>query len=519
MKKILTAAAAFMLLMTNVMLTSCAKDDDDNPTPDNSGTTTVTEGEPQSEYTVLIYGVGGSNIDYALLGCFEDLYECDDEAYEKVNVVVQFKYSTAENLEKQRDFFGIFPENCGGKTVRWAVDPTKNIVKQAFSQDNFYGADNGDASNPDSLTHFINWAAKNYPAKKYMLIVCDHGQGYMPNADLPDTDSEAATRGLLFDDGHSMKGFTVNTLRRAIASADVKIETLYMWACIMNNLQYQFELKDVCDYVVAATYVIPGAGGALDELPSILADSTLNTEQKLSAFCKADLEEWEATPGIDSQTRYRDLTVTRTSQLDELGKVMREFTDRLCDTYANGTQRQQHLIDSCTARAVKVQLTYPCYDAAKYMASIMEALPEVYDLAFWKQLQTAFNNCLVAQFYSKYLIEHNYMVDYSVLLGAEGSYAKFFWDEDYVNKVFTPLSAEVYNADGTMDKYTIEATEDEHQYHMVFSEKGTPWGSTLDETYGRLAFDRAVGWSRWLKLNRQQPNIACPATMNFDLPD
>jgi len=511
MKKILMATAAFMLMMANVMLTSCAKDDDDNSTP-------TQESEAQSEYTVILYGIGGANIDCALLQCFDKLYDCDAEAYKKVNVVAQYKYSTAEHLESQRKYFGVFPKNCGSKTVRWVVDPTKSLLEQAYSQDNFYGADNADASCPDSLTNFINWAAKKYPAKKYMLIVCDHGQGYMPNIDLPDT-APAATRGLLFDDGYNMKGFTVNTLRRAIASADVKIETLYMWACIMNNLQYQFELKDVCDYVIAATYTVPGIGGALDVLPSILAQPTVDVEKKLADFCKADVEGWDTVEGLDEQTRYRDLTVTRTSQLDGLGKMMREFTDRLCDTYTNGTQRQQQLIDSCTAHAVKVQLIFPCYDVAKYMASIMEALPEVYGNEFWGQMATAFNNCLVAQYYSKYLTEHNYMVDYSILLGAQGSYAKIFWDEDHVNMIFTPLGAEVYNADGTMDLYKIVATEDEHQYQMVFKEKGTPWGSTLDETYGRLAFDRVVGWSRWLKLNRQQPNISCAATMNLDIPE
>ncbi len=31
------------------------------------------------------------------------------------------------------------------------------------------------------------------------------------------------------------------------------------------------------------------------------------------------------------------------------------------------------------------------------------------------------------------------------------------------------------------------------------------WGSTGDKTYGNLAFDKATGWSRWLKMNQQLP--------------
>ena len=33
------------------------------------------------------------------------------------------------------------------------------------------------------------------------------------------------------------------------------------------------------------------------------------------------------------------------------------------------------------------------------------------------------------------------------------------------------------------------------------------WGSTLDATYGQLRFDNLTGWSRWLKLNQQEPNL------------
>jgi len=30
---------------------------------------------------------------------------------------------------------------------------------------------------------------------------------------------------------------------------------------------------------------------------------------------------------------------------------------------------------------------------------------------------------------------------------------------------------------------------------------------TLDATYGQLRFDQITGWSRWLKLNQQEPNL------------
>jgi hypothetical protein len=45
------------------------------------------------------------------------------------------------------------------------------------------------------------------------------------------------------------------------------------------------------------------------------------------------------------------------------------------------------------------------------------------------------------------------------------------------------------------------------------------WGGTLENTYEQLAFDKAVGWTRWIRLNSQWPNMFCPKDLNFELPD
>lgn len=151
-------------------------------------------------------------------------------------MVVQYKFSTAENMKAQGGFDDNACQEFGGKTSRWIVDPSKSFQEQVYSRSNIYGADNADHTCADSLTNFINWAAKVCPAKKYMLIVHDHGGGYTPNDDLPESVG-ANTRGLVYDDGRNNKHFTVKSFTRAIRQADVHIETLFMDACLMNCLQ------------------------------------------------------------------------------------------------------------------------------------------------------------------------------------------------------------------------------------------------------------------------------------------
>ena len=490
----------------------------------------------KAEYTIMYYAAGGSNVDQCVLPMVEEFYLAAAEVYDKVNVVVQYKFSTAENLKTQYEsqsrlpyaerFTEEYRQRFGSQSIRWAVDPSKTMDEQIQEPGNLYGAFNADCTCPDSLVNFINWAAKNYPAKKYILVMNDHGHGYLPHEDLPDEAAAAPARGMIFDDGYllpdsSRKHFTVMNFTRAIRSVNVRFETIYMLACMMNNFVYQFELKDLCDYTIASTYVMPAAGGALNVLAEQFAQPNVDVEKALDAYCKADVASWDATMqdwgATDGDPVYTDMTVTRTSSLNALGQTMREFTNRLCSTYETGTDDQRKTIDDCTAHAVKVEKERPFYDGAKYMESVMRSLPEVYSEAFYEEMKTNFNNAIVAQYYSKYLESHNYQVDYSVLLGEEGSYSLFDWVPNFELETYVPAVRTCYYEDGTTSKSSY--TMDESGIHESDSQPGNPWGSTLSATLEQTEFDRAVGWSRWLRINRQEPSLFCPSGLGYTLPD
>ena len=173
-KMMMTLAAVLCCAMISTVFTACSNDSDDNP---------VTPPEPEkelAEYTIMYYGHGGGNREYYYLSKIGDFYHAGEEAYKHANVVVQYKFSTAENMKAQGGYDDNTCQEFGGKTSRWVVDPSKPYQEQVYSRSNIYGADNDDYTCPDSLTSFINWAAKACPAKKYMLIVHDHGGGYMP---------------------------------------------------------------------------------------------------------------------------------------------------------------------------------------------------------------------------------------------------------------------------------------------------------------------------------------------------
>ena len=362
----------FLMAMAMLVLAACTSNDDNPATPP--------EPEPTAEYTIMYYGYGGGNLDNIFLQMINEVYKASPDVFKKVNVVGQYKYSPTENMLEQNYWSKEDAEWYGCKTFRWVVDPDKDAYEQLSGTDNLYDAGNADCTCPDSLTNFINWAAKAYPAKKYMLIMNSHG-GYRPNDELPET-APATTRGVVYDDGYDNKHFTAKSLHRAIAAANVRFGTIYMWACLMNNLEYQFELQDLCDYVIASTYSMPATGGVFNVLVEQLSKPSVDIEQALTTFCKADVESWD--------------------------KV-----------YAD--------------------------------AGVPEDFP-------------------------------------------------------------------VYTDDGERYDFNLFPTDDLQYYRIEVNGNPVPWGSTLADTYEQLAFDRAVGWSRWLRLNRQWPNLFCPKDLYFELP-
>ena len=542
MKKIvMTWAAVLCCAMTMTVFTACT-DNDDNP---------ATPPEPEKELaecTIMWYGSGGGNVDSKILNNFRQFYRAKPETFDHVNIVAQYKVSatllkgfderilklmeedlkqyegmTDEELENPEivnssDYFSLCHPQPGA-TYRFVVDPKKSLRKQLLETAP-YGENNCDFTCADSLTNFINWAATHYPAKKYILVMADHGGGYFPADDLPE---EAGTRGLIYDDGHivnnSMKRFSAKSFARAVKNANVRPEGIVLYLCLMNNLEFLYEVKDVTDYIACSTYTMWAEGGAFEKLADNMA-SEPDTRLALANFVDANVDSWDDyfyKPEDPEKPSYYDLTLTETKRLNDLAPVLKEFTDRLVDTYQNGTPEQHAAINECTANAVKVHNKYPFYDMAKYMETLFMVLPEVFDNELFQRVSTFFNACIVKQRYAKYLTNHNYQVDYSVLLGVKGRFVKYNYTT--LNKL---EDATVYHPDGTTEKYNyVDNGSDSSSGSLAsyqFIKSGT-WPSTFADTYQQTTFDRLVGWSRWLLINESAPPAWSPSSFKFSLPE
>ncbi len=536
MKKVLFLFSAVMML---TFQTSCSLED--NPAPDPVQ-------DDLADATIIWYGTGGRNVDGFILENFRQFYSAHAANFDRVNVVAQYKTSFNPTLYEGQDYDDIVrwatetAAKCSkeelesaeypnyfylchpkaGASYRFAIDPKKTLREQLVETEP-YGEMNADFTNPDSLTSFINWAATNYPAKKYILFMADHGGGYMPHHDVAEAANSPQRRGLIYDDGHKVNGdskcFSAKSFARGVRSADVHIDGIVLYLCLMNNMEFLYDVKDVTDYVACSTYLMNAGGGALQSLVDNFGVG-LDTRTALANFVDATVDSWDAEfyKPDDKAPDYYDLTLTETKRLDDLAPVLKEFTDRLVNTYQNGTAEQRAAIDSCTANTVKVYNVEPLYDMAKYMESLFMTLPDIFDQDLFNRVKTTFNACIAHQRYAKYLADHNYQVDYSVLLAVRGAYVIYRYD--YTDRNLQ--SAQAYYPDGTWKKYNYiddgDDISDGNLAHYEFTEEGS-WFDTFANTYQNTTFDHLVGWSRWLLINESAPPAWSPSSFNFILPN
>ena len=501
----------YLAVATSTLFTACTADNDNPVSP--------TPSEELAEYTILYYGYGGGNLDGNLFYKLLDMFAADSASYKKVKLACQYRYSPVENLKE--NYFGdiaqVSPEknkiveDMGKQTIRFVIDKHNDHAdtEVLLNPESIYGQKNSHPAHVDSLTNFINWATETCPAKHYILVIADHGNGYSPDYD-PTFDASAQTRAILADQEHgSLEAFTASSLKYAIGRANARMDVIYMDACEMNTIEYQFELKHLTDYLILSALPTPALSASYDTLIDLLAKNSDDIEAALKEYNRAAITRWDlllaenVAAGYESvKWWYTDMTVTRTKNLDAFGVKLREFTDKLVDAYANEEYKAK--IDTITKYAFRVYNDSPRYDLIDYTKGIIHALPDVYGDVFEAEMIEAYNNCVVSQYCRDFLMDKGISINCSVMLGAEGNYYSYIYDEDDLWKI---INTYIYYADGKKETYKKGETE------PIVS----TWGNTLKNTYEQLEFDKVTGWSRWLRLNKQVPNPY--STVDMEIPE
>jgi hypothetical protein len=187
-----------------------------------------------------------------------------------------------------------------------------------------------DSGSPEVLSDFISWAAHNYPADRYALILWNHGGGWAPaevdrvarsvaspgynERELAERSASPlgrvlfrsslerifglagpSERAICSDDGsgHSLDTLELGrVLARGVETIGQPFDLLGMDACLMSNLEVAYQVRDHVRCIVASEENEPADGWPYDRVLGRLAADPGMTTADFARHIVSDYVAW-----------------------------------------------------------------------------------------------------------------------------------------------------------------------------------------------------------------------------------
>lgn len=351
------------------------------------------------EWTVMVFVNAKNNLEsYGL----SDVNEMEMVgSTDKINIVVELGritgYSSADGDWK------------GCRRYYVTKDDDKNRITSPVISEN----PKCDMGNWEYLADFANWARKNYPAKKYILIVWNHGSGWDKGGNI----SEIIEKGISYDD-ETRNHITTPQLRMALEKIG-KIDILAMDACLMQMVEVAYEVKELTDYVVASEETEPADGYTYNTWLKPLTENPEADAKTVSKYM------------VDSYTdHYQSINQGATQSAIDVSKLAR-FRDIVDGFIKNVIE----INDNIAAKNARTNAQKFYYSNNKDMYHFVKL---VYDYSQSESVKTAAGEVL--KFMKEELIVHNraYGSKYSNAYGLavwvptyySTSYDELMWAKD-----------------------------------------------------------------------------------------
>jgi hypothetical protein len=317
------------------------------------------------EWTVLVYMAGDNDLEPYLVNNLIALEKVGSSP--KINVVAEL-----DRGDKPRS-----PVTKWKGSRRFLVqksDDPKKITSAPVQ-------DLGDVNmaDPAHLSDFVQWGMKNYPAKHYMLIINDHGYGFMGAADDKGSKDTMNLPGL----GKAFKEITeqmnrdtvVDGVKDASQKTGKKIDIIGFDACLMGQVEVAYELKDYADLMVASQEVIGSGGWPYGNFQTQQAQFRQPT--KGPSLPDAPPVDMFDIPGMDPTEIGTNSVLCYF--LDRAQKVLEKKGEITPETFAHGiiTQCEKHVDTTPTMAAIRLgDYIGDLVEDMKEMSVILKASPD-----------------------------------------------------------------------------------------------------------------------------------------------
>ncbi|MCD6383928.1 MAG: hypothetical protein J7L88_05650, partial [Thermoplasmata archaeon] len=396
-----------------------------------------------AEWTIMVYLDADNNLESAGIEDFNEMEEVGST--EEVNIVVEMdrhdKYDTSNGDWK-------------GTRIYYVV---KDNDKNKISSEMLVDLNETNMGDPQVLVDFVRFSVERYPAKKYMLVLWDHG---------------GAFRGVCYDE-NNMEGKTdalnMSDLRTAMEKITGilgrRIDILGFDACLMAEVAVLYQIKEFEEVVLASGFSEPGDGWPYKEILERLVQRPEMSREDLS---KIVVEQY-----IKSYTDRQDdpqdsMAVTMTAFNMRRFPMAAEAISRLAMELSTQVSIRSVQIWTARSRTTGYDLVhvgpfdltnYPLYDIVDFCDKLQQYIP--------------FDNRI----------------------------------KDMTNEVKTAIGGAVILAKA--DPYHPGA----HGLTIYFPNRESPTGpaaTIYDPKYGMLDFGREKFWDNFLQAYYQLKNIRDP---------
>ncbi|MBN9418192.1 MAG: hypothetical protein J0I12_22270 [Candidatus Eremiobacteraeota bacterium] len=267
---------------------------------------------PKSKWTVLNYCAADNNL-YAYI--YDDAAQMEKTGSNgSVQLVTQL-------------------DHRGGGAYRFRVEQDRQTGPEAERQIDspvLQSLGPVNMSDPKTLSDFLTWGIKSFPAEHYMLIIADHGKGW---------------EGMIEDESH--KGWmTVPQLKQALDTAQQatgqKLDILGFDACQMAAVEVASEIKDNAKFMIASQALegregwpyshILGQGPLADIHQAHLFKSDVEARQIVDMVVRSAAENQDVLPTMAAF----DL-----SKMADLEKSLKIFSAQFAASGGSGAQLRE----------------------------------------------------------------------------------------------------------------------------------------------------------------------------------
>ncbi|MEF3279587.1 MAG: hypothetical protein K6357_01275 [Elusimicrobiota bacterium] len=278
---------------------------DEIETPNVSKTKDDTATQSVKEWTVMVFVNAKNNLEtYGL----KDVNEMEMiGSSDKVNIVAELGRISGYTSE-DGDWKG-----CRRLYITKDSD-TKKITSPVITENA-----KCDMGSWEYLVDFINWAKTKYPAKKYVLIVWNHGSGWDKGADIMEI---LTNKGISYDDetGNHMSTPQLRMALEKVGGVDI----FAMDACLMQMAEVAYEIKDYSQYIVGSEETEPADGYTYNTwLDPLVKEPTMDARKLSIAMVNSYTDHYQSISQGATQSSISS------KKLSEFAKLSDAFIDAL----------------------------------------------------------------------------------------------------------------------------------------------------------------------------------------------